>query len=142
MKINFVSFFAGLIFALGLGIGGMTQTEKVIGFLDVFGNWDPTLMFVMAGAVGVHLVVYRAFRNRPSPLLAAKWHLPEKVQITPALMIGAALFGIGWALAGYCPGPALTSLASLQREPLIFVASMFAGMLLFFALDKKAKIRR
>lgn len=130
MKNSVVAFGVGVLFALGLGLSGMTQPGKVVGFLDLFGNWDPSLMFVMIGAIAVHLVSYFLIRRRSSPFLDSKWHLPTKREIDRPLLIGALLFGIGWGLAGFCPGPALTSLASLQTIPVIFVISMIAGMLL------------
>lgn len=131
-----VAFVVGVLFALGLGISGMTQPQKVIGFLDIFANWDPSLLFVMGGAVGVHWVTYRWIVKRPAPLFSARWHLPQKTDLTYALVIGSLLFGVGWGLAGFCPGPALTSLASLQVKPIYFVLSMIVGMYLFRLFDK------
>lgn len=125
------SFIAGLVFAVGLGISGMTQPTKVVGFLDVFGNWDPSLMFVMIGAIGVHFFTYRMIRKRETPILEDKWYVPTRTDLTPSLIIGATLFGIGWGLAGYCPGPAVTSLASLDSRPIFFVLSMLAGIFLY-----------
>ena len=142
MKNALVALVVGFIFAIGLGISGMTQPQKVIGFLDLFGNWDPSLMFVMIGAIFVHSISYVMIRRRPSPLLSAQWHVPTKLEITPALIAGAFLFGVGWALAGFCPGPAVTSLASFEATPTLFVASMLAGMMLFRIIDKKFKIQR
>jgi uncharacterized membrane protein YedE/YeeE len=142
MKNGIAALVVGFIFALGLGISGMTQPQKVIGFLDLFGNWDPSLMFVMVGAIAVHLVSYRIIRKRNSPLLAMQWHVPTKKEITPALVLGAVIFGIGWGLAGFCPGPAVTALASLSVKPLIFVISMVVGMLVFRELDKKLKLQK
>ncbi len=136
MKNALSAFAVGVLFALGLGVSGMTQPHKVIGFLDVFGNWDPSLLFVMGGAVGVHWLAYRLILKRPAPLLSPKWHVPNKKEITPALVIGALLFGVGWGLAGYCPGPALTSLATVQTKPIVFVGSMIAGMYLFRLWDR------
>lgn len=128
----------GFIFALGLGISGMTQPRKVFGFLDLFGKWDPSLAFVMIGAIGVHLISYRLIRKRTMPLLAQTWHVPTKTEITPSLITGSVIFGVGWGLAGYCPGPALTALASFQWRPLLFFVGMIAGMYLF----KKLKWNR
>lgn len=142
MKNAVAAFAVGFIFAIGLGISGMTQPQKVVGFLDAFGSWDPSLVFVMAGAVMVHFVTYRLIRKRNSPLLSAKWHVPTKTEITPALIFGSVLFGVGWGLAGFCPGPAVTSLASFEAKPLLFVASMLTGMLVFKAFDKKMTLRR
>lgn len=138
----FSAFILGVLFALGLGISGMTRPEKVVGFLDLFGAWDPSLMFVMVGAIGIHGLSFLWIKKRPSPLLATEFHLPTKREITPALIIGASMFGVGWGLAGYCPGPALTSLASLQRGPSIFVLAMLIGMMLFHLFEKKFSPRK
>jgi uncharacterized membrane protein YedE/YeeE len=142
MKNAIAAFAVGLLFAIGLGFSGMTQPHKVIGFLDVFGQWDPSLMFVMAGAVIVHFVTYRLIRKRNSPLLTTTWHVPTSRELTPALMIGSFLFGVGWALGGFCPGPAVTSLASFTPGPVVFVVSMLVGMWTFNMLNKKLKLQR
>lgn len=142
MKNAIASLIVGFIFAIGLGVSGMTQPQKVIGFLDLFGQWDPSLIFVMAGAVIVHFVTYRLIRKRTSPLFSTQWHVPTKKEITPALVIGAFIFGVGWALGGFCPGPAVTSLASFESRPVIFVISMIVGMIAFKLLDKKLKLQK
>lgn len=132
MKLRAVAaFFSGLIFAIGLSVSGMTQPHKVIAFLDLFGDWDPSLIFVMMGAIAVHSVSYRLIRRRSTPLLESEFHLPKDNKIRPSLVIGAILFGIGWGLGGFCPGPALVSLGSFEMRPLIFVAAMLAGIGLF-----------
>lgn len=137
MKNILTSFVVGFLFSLGLGISGMTDPQKVIGFLDIFGEWDPSLMFVMVGAILVHAVAYFFIKNREKPLMAETWHLPQKSKVTWQLMAGAAIFGLGWGLAGYCPGPALTSVSTLNVRPLLFVGGMFLGMLGFKLLDRK-----
>lgn len=142
MKNGLAALVVGFVFAIGLGISGMTQPQKVVGFLDLFGNWDPSLIFVMVGGILVHFVTYKLIRKRNSPLLSPEWHVPTKKEITPALVIGSLLFGVGWGLAGYCPGPAVTSLASFESQPVIFVLSMLAGMFLFRLLDKKLKFKK
>lgn len=142
MNTAIVALAVGFIFAVGLGISGMTKPSKVVGFLDLFGNWDPSLMFVMAGAIAVHFVTYKIIRKRATPLLVPNWQVPTKTELTPALVIGAIFFGVGWGLGGFCPGPAMTSLASLQTKPVIFVISMLAGMYLFKFVDKKMKIQK
>ncbi len=142
MKNGVASLIVGFIFALGLGISGMTQPQKVIGFLDIFGNWDPSLMFVMAGAIIVHFVSFKLIRKRQSPLFSSEWHIPTKTEITPSLIIGSVLFGIGWGLAGLCPGPAVTSLASLETKSFVFVISMVLGMFLFKLVDRKINLKK
>ena len=142
MKNNAVALFVGILFALGLGISGMTRPEKVFGFLDIFGAWDASLIFVMIGAVIVNLIAFRFVASRKSPLFSPQWHLPKKREITLPLIAGSFLFGVGWGLAGYCPGPALTSLASLQIRPFIFFVSMIFGMFLFRLIDRRFEIKR
>lgn len=142
MKQNIISFIVGIIFALGLGLSGMTQPQKVIGFLDLFGNWDPSLMFVMGGAIGVHALVYFLVRKKARPLFEEQWSIPSKKEITPALVIGAILFGMGWGLAGYCPGPAITSLATLSNSVFLFVGSMLTGMIVFKLVDSQMQLKR
>jgi uncharacterized membrane protein YedE/YeeE len=128
MKGLATSFISGVVFALGLGISGMTRPVKVIGFLDFFGAWDASLAFVIAGAIGVYFVAYRFSGTMPSPLLAPDFSLPKRSDIDSKLVLGAAIFGLGWGLSGFCPGPALTSLASGAPAVAIFVAAMALGM--------------
>lgn len=142
MKNNVAALIVGVFFALGLGISGMTRPEKVIGFLNIFGNWDASLAFVMAGAIAVHAVAYRLIRRRNSPLFSKEFYVPTSKELTPSLIIGAFIFGVGWALAGYCPGPAITSLASFQFRPLMFVVSMLLGMFLFRGYQAAVNKRR
>lgn len=132
---NLVSVLAGLLFGLGLGIAGMLDPSNVRGFLDVFGAWDPTLMFVMAGGIAVHFAFWRVIKHRPSPLFDHTFHVPSRRDIDKPLLVGAAIFGVGWGLGGYCPGPGLASLASLSASPLVFVAAMVGGMLLQHKYD-------
>ena len=127
----FSSFGAGLLFALGLGLSGMTDPSKVRGFLDLFGAWDPSLMLVMGGAVGVGLVLTRLALKRKTPVLDARFHLPTQTAVDVPLVAGAALFGVGWGLSGYCPGPAVVSLVTLDGTALLFGGSMVAGMAAF-----------
>lgn len=134
---NFVSFAVGLLFALGLGFSGMTQTHVVKGFLDIFGDWNMSLMGVMIGAILVHSIAYQLVKKRESPLLDTKFHLPTKKDVDKKLLIGAVLFGIGWGWSGICPGPAIVSLASGQLGVMVFVAAMMAGMYLFRFFEKK-----
>jgi hypothetical protein len=118
---------AGLLFGLGLSLGGMTRPAVVLGFLDVFGAWDPRLVFVMAGAVLTTAIGYRLVRRRSRPLLAERFQWPTSRRIDTRLAGGAALFGIGWGIAGYCPGPALASLSAGMPALLVLVACMVAG---------------
>jgi uncharacterized membrane protein YedE/YeeE len=132
-----ISFIVGLLFALGLGISGMTNTIIVKGFLDIFGTWNLNLMGVMIGAILIHTIVYHLIKNKPSPLLDTKFHLPTTKVIDKKLILGALIFGLGWGWAGICPGPGIVSLASGKTEVLIFVGSMVAGMYLFKFVEKK-----
>lgn len=123
-----VALIVGALFGFGLTVSGMTQPQKVVGFLDIFGNWDPSLAFVMLGAIGVHVLAYRLQKKRVSPFLADAFSLPKNKKIDSKLLIGSSIFGIGWGLGGYCPGPALASLVSLKSEIFWFVAAMAVGM--------------
>ena len=127
---NALSFVVGLLFSLGLAISGMTQPQKVIGFLDPWA-WDPSLLFVMAGAVGIHILTYRLIRRRSSPLLDANWHVPTRKEINSLLLVGSAIFGVGWGLGGYCPGPGVSSLPTGDLRALLFVGFMVLGMLVY-----------
>jgi uncharacterized membrane protein YedE/YeeE len=120
----------GLIFGVGLAMSGMTDTAKVIGFLDIFGQWVPDLAFVMGGAVLVTVVAFRLVLRRDNPLLADSFALPTNTTIDGRLLGGAALFGIGWGIYGYCPGPAISALVYLNTDTVIFVAAMLAGMVI------------
>ena len=122
---------AGLVFGLGLIISGMTDPSKVIGFLDLAGKWDPSLAFVMGGAILVGLFAFRFAARRSRTFLGGSMQLPTARQIDRRLVLGGLLFGIGWGLAGYCPGPVLASLATGGSKPLIFVVAMLAGMAVF-----------
>ena len=128
MALILASFGCGLIFGLGLLISGMTEPDKVLGFLDFFGAWDATLAFVMTGAVAVAGVGFVLARRRSAPLFASKFSWPSRSDIDAPLLIGSALFGIGWGLAGICPGPALVNLAGLPAPIIVFVAAMAVGM--------------
>ncbi|MCA9710090.1 MAG: YeeE/YedE family protein [Myxococcales bacterium] len=125
------AFVAGLVFAVGLAFGGMTDPAKVIAFLDVTGHWDPSLAFVMGGAIAVHALAYRGLRRWSAPVFDRVFYLPTRRDIDPRLLLGAALFGVGWGLAGYCPGPALMGLATFGPGALVFVVSMLVGMAAF-----------
>jgi hypothetical protein len=128
MAAALAAFAAGLLFALGLGLGGMTQPARVIGFLDVAGDWDPTLALVMGGALAVYAPLHQLIMRRRTPLLGARFEVPTRRDIDAALLVGAAVFGVGWGLAGFCPGPVIVSLASGRLDPLVFAAAMLLGM--------------
>src|SRR6516164_4055765 len=130
MKAALVSFLSGVTFALGLGISGMTRPAKVIGFLDFLGAWDASLAFVMLGAVGVYFVAYRLSQSMRAPVLAPEFSIPKRTDLDSRLFVGAALFGAGWGLGGFCPGPAITSLASGAPPVAVFVAAMATGIYL------------
>ena len=119
---------SGLIFGIGLILSGMTQPAKVIGFLDPLSGWDPSLAFVMIGAIAVHSLAYRLVPRLQRPLFASDWRLPTRRDVDLRLLLGAALFGAGWGLGGYCPGPALTSIVSGASSTLLFTAAMLGGM--------------
>lgn len=125
------SLLAGLIFGLGLVISGMTNPAKVLGFLDLFGQWDPALAFVMAGALMVGSVAFRIAGKRTRTIFGAPISLPTARNIDRRLVVGSLAFGIGWGLAGYCPGPVITSLATGGGKPWIFFVAMLAGMAMF-----------
>lgn len=132
-----ITFFSGLIFSLGLGISGMTQPQIVRGFLDVFGNWDPRLLGVMLGAIGVHALAFRITMKRNSPLLEASFQLPTKTKIDRRLTMGAIIFGLGWGWAGICPGPGLVALLSGDVRFMLFIGSLLIGMLTFQFIERK-----
>ena len=138
MKHRISEFFVGLLFGLGLILSGMTDPSKVIGFLDIFGLWDPSLALVMGGAIAVGFFAFALAKKRTVNFLGGALHLPKSSQIDKPLLIGAVLFGAGWGLAGFCPGPALVSLASGQIKAAAFVVFMLAGMQLFEILARRA----
>ena len=130
------AFIVGLLFGIGLIVAGMTDPSKVQGFLDLAGHWNPSLAYVMGGAVLVALLAFRLAARRRTSLLGAAMHLPTSTAIDARLLLGAVAFGIGWGLAGYCPGPALASLATGNAKAWIFSAAMLAGMAIFTLLER------
>ncbi len=123
-----VALTSGVLFGFGLALAGMTQPAKVRAFLDVTRAWDPSLAFVMGGAVLVHMVAYRLVTRRASPVFAAKFAIPTRRDLDAKLLVGAALFGLGWGLGGFCPGPGLASLVSGAPSAAVFVLSMLVGL--------------
>lgn len=130
-----VPLLAGTIFGAGLMLGGMTDPARVRGFLDLFGNWDPTLAFVMGGAVLVMALAWLLQKQMQRPVFASGFSLPDRSDITFKLVGGSALFGIGWGIAGLCPGPGFAALAIEPLSAVIFIAAMLAGMLLVRLLE-------
>ncbi len=128
MKHNLIALTCGIFFGLGLGISQMIDSSRVLGFLDVAGRWDPTLLFVLGGAVGVTVIAFRFVLRRKNPFFAEKFYLPTKTTIDRQLLVGAAIFGIGWGISGFCPGPGISSLALFNSwNPLFFVAALAVG---------------
>lgn len=118
---------AGFVFGLGLWVSGMANPKKVLGFLDVTGQWDASLMLVMGGAVAVTLIGFYFILKREKPFMEKKFEVPGRRDIDSPLVAGAGIFGIGWGIGGYCPGPALTAFSTLSAEAIVFVAAMIAG---------------
>ena len=127
MNRNLAALAAGLLFGLGLAISQMLNPAKVIGFLDITGNWDPSLIFVMVGAIAVAFIFFRIILKTPAPKFDRQFQIPTAASIDKNLILGAGLFGIGWGLVGLCPGPAISSLAYGRVESVIFLVAMFAG---------------
>ena len=141
MPLIFASFGCGLVFGLGLLISGMTEPEKVLGFLDFFGAWDATLAFVMACAVAVAAAGFALARRQSAPLFATKFSWPSRSDIDAPLVTGSVLFGIGWGLSGICPGPALVNLAGLTAPIVVFVAAMIVGMFGYELWQRRSTVR-
>lgn len=133
-----IALIAGVLFGLGLTISGMTDPQRVLGFLDVAGDWDPTLAFVMGGALLVTLPAFQWLPKRGAPLTGGRFHIPTRRDLDGRLLGGSAIFGLGWGLAGLCPGPALTGLVSGVPEVAAFVLAMLAGQWLEHALLERA----
>lgn len=136
-----VSLFAGLAFGLGLLVSGMSSPDKVLGFLDLAGAWDPSLAFVMGGAVLTAIPLFQLARKRQQPLAGGAYDQPDTRTVTPRLLVGAVLFGLGWGLAGICPGPALVDLILAPAETVPFVLAMVGGIILSARLRRIAANR-
>lgn len=139
MRASIASFFSGLLFGLGLMLSGMADPAKVLGFLDIAGAWDPSLAFVMIGAIGVGVFAFAAARRRSSSWLGLPMQLPVATGITRRLLLGSALFGVGWGVAGFCPGPALVALGMGEGKALAFVLAMLGGMGVFELLEARRR---
>jgi hypothetical protein len=122
---------AGLLFGLGLAISQMVNPKKILDFLDVTGNWDPSLALVMAGAVGVTMLAFRFVVKRKQPIFDSEFHLPRLTKVDRRLLVGSGVFGLGWGIGGYCPGPGIAALSAGSVEALVFVAGMALGSLLY-----------
>ncbi len=130
MKTQVMALLSGLLFGFGLGLSQMIDRDRVLGFLDLAGTWDPTLLFVLGGAVGVTVIAFRFVLRLSQPLLGGQFALPTRNDIDRPLVLGAALFGIGWGIAGYCPGPAVVALILGIGNPVLFLLSFVAGSFL------------
>lgn len=124
------SFFCGIVFTLGLAISGMTQPAKVVGFLDVFGNWDTSLVFVMASAVGVYYIAFQVITRRKIPILAPKFLIPTRTDLDFRSIAGGVMFGVGWGISGLCPGPVLATLGTGTSSVIVMMGFMLAGFYL------------
>lgn len=122
-----VALLSGIVFGLGLSLSQMINPNKVLGFLDISGNWDPSLALVMTGALAIAMPGFQWIRHQPKPQLDDQFHLTAKTQLDKPLLLGAAIFGIGWGMTGYCPGPAFASLALVNQEALYMVLGIYAG---------------
>ncbi len=138
---NIITFLTGLIFGLGLIISGMTNPDKVISFLDIAGLWDPSLMFVMLGGIAVAFIGFRFVEDKKQTIFDDPIHLPGTTHLSKELVIGSMLFGAGWALAGFCPGPALVAFGAGYKKAFIFVIAMIVGMYIHEQFLKACKIK-
>lgn len=134
--VGLVSLVSGVLFGFGLSLSEMINPQRVLGFLDIAGSWDPTLAFVMGGALIVSLPAYFLARKMQQPVCSTQFHLPTSKDVDKRLVLGAVLFGAGWGLAGFCPGPALAAVMTMQQDVLVFVASMVVGMLAYQVWDQ------
>jgi uncharacterized membrane protein YedE/YeeE len=131
LMVNVVALLSGLLFGFGLSLSEMVNPNRILGFLDLFGDWDPTLLFVMAGAVPVSALSYFLIRGKDRPAFAERFNISIRKEIDRKLIVGSAIFGVGWGIAGYCPGPVVTMLSLQLREPLIFLVAMLVGSLAY-----------
>lgn len=136
MKMMTAAFLAGAVFSLGLILSGMIDPANVLGFLDILGAWNPSLAFVMAGGLLVTVIGYRRVLRRDAPCFAEHFQVPTAKTIDAKLVIGSALFGLGWGIGGYCPGPGLAAAASGSMDAVVFVAAMLAGMLVWRGISR------
>lgn len=142
MKTNVIALLAGVLFGLGLCLSHMADPNKVLAFLDIVGNWDPSLALVMGGALSVFTLAFPLIRKRARPWVGNVLHVPDRTDIDRPLLIGAALFGLGWGLAGYCPGPAIAALMINPHEAVVFVLAVIVGGWATRLRDAPARLRR
>ena len=135
MKQDFLALVSGVLFGFGLGLSQMVDRNRVLGFLDLAGKWDPTLLFVLAGAVTFTVIAFRFVLRRKAPLLGAKFFVSNRSDIDRKLVMGSAIFGIGWGISGYCPGPGIVALTSGEWNPILFVVALVVGMFAFNRYD-------
>ena len=131
MKQKLIALLSGLLFGFGLSLSQMIDRDRVLGFLDITGNWDSTLLFVLGGAVGVTMITFRFVLRLPQPIFSSKFYLPTRKDIDLPLILGAGIFGIGWGIAGYCPGPSITALVLGIWNPVLFVIAFIVGSLTY-----------
>ncbi len=131
MKQKLIALLSGLLFGFGLSLSQMIDRDRVLGFLDIIGNWDSTLLFVLGGAVGVTMITFRFVLRLPQPIFSSKFYLPTRKDIDLPLILGAGIFGIGWGIAGYCPGPSITALVLGIWNPVLFVIAFIVGSLVY-----------
>ncbi|WP_078084110.1 DUF6691 family protein [Microbulbifer mangrovi] len=136
-KVTISAFISGLIFSFGLLLSGMANPEKVLGFLDLFGAWDPSLALVMGGAIAVGLPAFLIARKRETAVLGGSINLPTKRELDKRLLLGSLVFGIGWGLAGFCPGPGIVATGAAETGALVFTLAMVSGMLIFRWLENR-----
>jgi uncharacterized membrane protein YedE/YeeE len=139
MKHHTIALLCGILFGVGLSLSQMINPNKVLNFLDVTGDWDPSLIFVMLGALPVAMIFFKSILKRPAPILADKFQLAGKLPVNTSLILGAAIFGIGWGMSGYCPGPAVTGLGLLSLESVIMVVGIYLG---FFVYNRIFTVNR
>ncbi|MBN8431896.1 YeeE/YedE family protein [Microbulbifer salipaludis] len=138
-KVTISAFVSGLIFSFGLLLSGMANPEKVLGFLDLFGAWDPSLALVMGGAIAVGLPAFLIAQKRTNAILGEPMHLPANRKLDKRLLLGSLAFGVGWGLAGFCPGPGIVASGALEPGALVFVLAMVSGMLVFRQLERRTR---
>lgn len=133
----FAALLIGMVFGAGIAISGMANPAKILNFFDIAGDWDPSLAFVMGGALSVALIGYRFVLKRPAPVFGSRFHLPEKRDIDPGLIAGSALFGIGWGIGGFCPGGSIPAIGLGKPQAMLFVLAMVAGIWLARSLRRR-----